>query len=792
MNYFAFDCKKQGFSHIKNNKECQDSSLSYFDDKIAIAIVCDGHGGDDYVRSAVGSKFGCEIAKKNICDFVANVDKEKLKHNSDQFMLQLKNRIISYWRDAVNNHYKQHPFEESELAVLSDKARKRYLEEGRIESAYGTTLIAAVITPDYWFGIHIGDGKCVAIDQKGNFSQPIPWDEKCFLNSTTSICDTEALNNFRHFYSEERPVAVFVGSDGIDDCFKGDEQMYHFYTIILSSFVVSDAETAKAELLDYLPRLSQQGSGDDVSVAAVFDRDRVTSLKPVKEFVATHKPDTEAVKDAQNNAEQSKHNNGSGSAEKNGETLKSTKELEEILKKKIAEEVHAALKDKTDKERKAEKERKELEEKLEKVRQQTEEEVRKSKEQAEKERKEVEEKLEKAKKAEKAKEAENARLRAEIEEKREKQKKLSAILKIAIPSFIVVMLVVILLFAVGGKDNKDDEKGKLAHDPTSGVIKDLGQQSEPTEEKTDEDIKIGSNEQVGDKTPEPAAKLPVQKPKVTKTVATQAPKKERGGTASSSSKGVDEILDGVDLTNENASNSASNDIDTKEQTREDKANATKETIRKAEKDSENIQEAHEAEAKAAEAKAKAAEAKAKEAEAKAKEAEAKEAEAKAKEAKAKEAKEAEAKEAEAKAKEAENQRKLAEVQQKAEAKTKADACANLLKIDPRYKEALNYYSKENWGPGKKAPKKDVRITHEKNLTALLDMLKNLNDTKCTKEVKVVSKLLDSNQPEKLKHRILNDTTCSKCEEYKLLKWIDAKETKDDVKAFKKKCESKCK
>ena len=445
MNYFAFDCKKQGFSHIKHNKECQDSSLSYFDDKIALAIVCDGHGGDDYVRSVVGSKFGCEIAKKNICNFVANVDKEKLKHNSDQFMLQLKNRIITYWKEAVYNHFKEHPFEESELAVLSEKARKRYLEEGRIESAYGTTLIAAVITPDYWFGIHIGDGKCVAIDKKGNFSQPVPWDEKCFLNSTTSICDTEALNNFRHFYSEERPVAVFVGSDGIDDCFKGDEQMYHFYTVILSSFVVSDVETAKAELLDYLPRLSEQGSGDDVSVAAVFDRDRVTDLKPVKEFVATHKQKPETGKDAENTEQgKEKPDNGSDNSGKN-DAAKSNKELEEIFNKKIAE-IHAALKEKADKEEQAEKDREELEK------------ARQSEKEAKEQLEKAKEQLEKAEKAEEAKKAENAKLKAEIYEGKKKKNKFTMILIVAGSLFVVVFGMILVVGILNGKPESPEAK----------------------------------------------------------------------------------------------------------------------------------------------------------------------------------------------------------------------------------------------------------------------------------------------------------------------------------------------
>jgi serine/threonine protein phosphatase PrpC len=55
MHAKSFNISVQGASHIKKNKECQDASRSYYNNDIAIAVVCDGHGGSDYVRSAVGS-----------------------------------------------------------------------------------------------------------------------------------------------------------------------------------------------------------------------------------------------------------------------------------------------------------------------------------------------------------------------------------------------------------------------------------------------------------------------------------------------------------------------------------------------------------------------------------------------------------------------------------------------------------------------------------------------------------------------------------------------------------------
>ncbi len=284
MNAKSFNLSIQGASHIKKNKECQDASRSYSDENIAFAIVCDGHGGDDYMRSAVGSMCACTAAERNIKHFLENKSKEDFLANPEKALELLEASIINVWNQLIYSHYEQNPFSEAELSGISERARKKYVQDERIESAYGTTLIAVGMTHEYWFGIHIGDGKCVAVNPEGKFVQPIPWDPKCFLNATTSICDSDALNSFRHFYSEKLPAAVFVGSDGIDDCFSNNEQLHNLYRTILYSFGTSEFEEALDGLKDYLPRLSAKGSGDDVSIAAMFDFDLVPELEVVKGF----------------------------------------------------------------------------------------------------------------------------------------------------------------------------------------------------------------------------------------------------------------------------------------------------------------------------------------------------------------------------------------------------------------------------------------------------------------------------------------------------------------------------
>ena len=93
------------------------------------------------------------------------------------------------------------------------------------------------------------------------------------MNVTTSICDENAAKEFRFCFERTLPAAVFIGSDGIDDCFAGDERLYDFYRLTLRSFAQTNDQTAVSQLKDYLPTLSEKGSGDDMSVGIIVNTD---------------------------------------------------------------------------------------------------------------------------------------------------------------------------------------------------------------------------------------------------------------------------------------------------------------------------------------------------------------------------------------------------------------------------------------------------------------------------------------------------------------------------------------
>ncbi len=290
-NFFAFSATETGYNHTRINKVCEDASDFYDDEKMHICVVADGHGSDNYPRTEFGSKFAVDAAIKNVIEFVNTAEKSQVindAENNFERMNQLAKSILRSWYESVEEDYNKKPFTEKELEKVSDKYKNRYLseniEERKVEKAYGCTLIIYVITDDYSFGMQIGDGKCVLIDENGQFLEPIPWDDDCQLNVTTSICDDDAIDEFRFYISDKMPTAVFIGSDGIDDSYANKEELYALYRSILKIFIEYGDEVGKSEIREYLPVLTKRGSGDDVSMGLIINQKRAKSISSVFEM----------------------------------------------------------------------------------------------------------------------------------------------------------------------------------------------------------------------------------------------------------------------------------------------------------------------------------------------------------------------------------------------------------------------------------------------------------------------------------------------------------------------------
>lgn len=273
--YVVLNSHHIGKSHIQNGTECEDYSASYSDAVASIVVVSDGHGDKNCFRSKRGAKIACEVCVdllnvfRNKAEDIADVQSEQF----DYLIKSLESTIVDRWTEEVLADVKKEPFSENELIVTSPDAREMYESGHRLEKAYGCTLVAAIVTSRYWIGIQIGDGKCVAAYEDGVFVEPVPCDEENnYGNHSGSLCNSNAKQIFRHYSSPILPLAVFTASDGVEESFDNQGLMNCFFSVAYWTSSEGYDEALK-KLNELLPQISEGGSGDDVSLAALVNCD---------------------------------------------------------------------------------------------------------------------------------------------------------------------------------------------------------------------------------------------------------------------------------------------------------------------------------------------------------------------------------------------------------------------------------------------------------------------------------------------------------------------------------------
>jgi hypothetical protein len=124
-----------------------------------------------------------------------------------------------------------------------------------------------------------------------------------------SLCDEKAFANFRYcFHTENFPVAIYVGTDGIDDSFGvygNDERLFEFYRNLTKSFAQNGLDGGKKELAEFLPVLTAKGSGDDVSISGIVDLEAIKALSFDKPEASSAKEEIEEQTTNAENREES-------------------------------------------------------------------------------------------------------------------------------------------------------------------------------------------------------------------------------------------------------------------------------------------------------------------------------------------------------------------------------------------------------------------------------------------------------------------------------------------------------
>ncbi len=278
--WHVFGSSVQGASHVRTNLPNQDAIdwLAWHsrDQQFITLALADGHGNARYFRSATGAQEAVEVAKTLLKalghTYSQSQNLTALKEIVEQQLPQL---IVRQWNDAIANHLTTAPFTAQELEKLSPDFRTQLASNPRL--AYGTTLIATLLTQTFILYVQLGDGDILTVDEAGNVARaPLAIDPYLTGNTTTSLCMPDAWRFVRTYLqplSQHEPGMLMLATDGYANSF---ETQAGFLDAAKDIFTIVHEErdggvsALRANLPAWLRTTSDGGSGDDISVGIVY------------------------------------------------------------------------------------------------------------------------------------------------------------------------------------------------------------------------------------------------------------------------------------------------------------------------------------------------------------------------------------------------------------------------------------------------------------------------------------------------------------------------------------------
>lgn len=282
MKYKMFAASVHGKKYKERGLPCQDFSAAMEFGGVQAIAIADGHGGKDYFLSDAGAQLAVSTAFEQIKIFCEDLTEQF----SDNGIRNFEFSLWDEWLKAVKKDWgERNIFDEPRWQNVSDKYKARFTsDENYIPVAYGATLICAVSIGSQVLVVQIGDGSCVILQRGGEFKVPVPPDDENFANVTASLCDADAYKKFRHVVldcdenSPLAPTAIFLSTDGLDDCYpiyENEKHLYKLYAeVILDSVITAGFARTQEELRgELLPYLTERGSNDDISLAYLVTED---------------------------------------------------------------------------------------------------------------------------------------------------------------------------------------------------------------------------------------------------------------------------------------------------------------------------------------------------------------------------------------------------------------------------------------------------------------------------------------------------------------------------------------
>lgn len=256
MNWLIIGDSVRGASHKRNGKPNQDAWSFSQNDTCTVLAVADGHGSSKHAHSEIGAQLAVKVALDLLNDF-AHADTGSNPRQIKQAADYLPSQLVQAWRlaiDEADNGQTENP-------------KQRY-------SLYGTTLLAVLLNTDYVLYLQIGDGDLLVLTDDGYTQHPLPKNISLIANETFSLCEEKAIYHFelslQFFDRNPVPALIFLATDGYANSFTNPDDFEQAVQDFQQSCAAHGVDKIQSNLADWLNETSEQGSGDDVTVAMLI------------------------------------------------------------------------------------------------------------------------------------------------------------------------------------------------------------------------------------------------------------------------------------------------------------------------------------------------------------------------------------------------------------------------------------------------------------------------------------------------------------------------------------------
>lgn len=245
---FAFE-RVIGANHMRSGKPCQDEvGICAVADTIAVAVA-DGHGSSKHAD--VGARLAVHVALAALMRFA-----EDLGERASNLMEVRK--------------YAEHPLRVQIVREWTAQVRAKAGDDETPLLDYGSTILAALATPDFLLVGQLGDGDVLLINEDKTVNVPLPADSAAFADETPSLCLPEAWHSFRMraLPAPSQETLLLLSTDGYSKSYSTDAEFRQIGPDYLD--LVRKDGVSGLNLRGFLEQVTARGAGDDIGLAFLY------------------------------------------------------------------------------------------------------------------------------------------------------------------------------------------------------------------------------------------------------------------------------------------------------------------------------------------------------------------------------------------------------------------------------------------------------------------------------------------------------------------------------------------